>query len=111
MLLAGTGANSAASVPASVVAFDRPLYLMRAADALLVACSLDELLELVDCEDDAGDPIEFVRAYYGADMSLDHPELERIARIPDHDVAPPRRERPPTLMPVARLAVESRVVV
>lgn len=60
-----------------VVAVHRPICLIRAGGTLLVACSLDELLELVDCANAAGDPIEFVHAYYAADMSLHVAELER----------------------------------
>ena len=54
---------------------------MRAAGTLLVACSLDELLELVECANAAGDPIDLVHPYYGADMSLDVAELERFATM------------------------------
>lgn len=63
------------------MAFERPVYLMRAGGATLAAVSLAELCELIECAHDARDAIELVHAYYGASPSLDLPELDRIVEL------------------------------
>jgi hypothetical protein len=63
------------------VEFETPLYLLRAGGAPLIAFSLGELLELLDCAARAGDEVDLVHVYYGAGDELGYADLTRIISI------------------------------
>jgi hypothetical protein len=61
------------------VAFDRPVYLLRAADTLLVAVSLAELHELLICACNAGHDIESMHAFHSVSATPTIRELRSIS--------------------------------
>ncbi len=63
------------------MSFERPLYLVRASGHLLVAESLDELVELLACATGVGQKIELIHAYYSRTAATRYEELEGIAEL------------------------------
>ncbi len=56
-----------------------PVYVMRAAGEMLVAPSVAELAELIECACEAGDELELLHAYFSQDPL---PTSEELVRPP-----------------------------